>query len=71
MDKQSEQRREYLYSNLSNQLNRLKMNFEQLDKNMAVLKEQAELSQRLAISHASMFIGSKGVFENNSTKQDA
>ncbi|KAJ2568822.1 hypothetical protein IW140_003579 [Coemansia sp. RSA 1813] len=60
MDKQSEQRREYF-----NQLNRLKTNFEQLDKNMAVLREQAELSQRLAISHASMFIGSKGVFEDN------
>ncbi|KAI9500507.1 hypothetical protein GGI25_001627 [Coemansia spiralis] len=65
MDKQNEQRREYLYNNLSNQLNRLKMNFEQLDRNMAVLKEQAELSQRLAISHASMFMGSKRVFESN------
>ncbi|KAJ2548487.1 hypothetical protein EV175_004811, partial [Coemansia sp. RSA 1933] len=67
MDKQSEQRREFLYSNLSNQLNRLKANFEQLDKNMAMLKEQAELSQRLAVSHASMFIGSKSVFENIGT----
>ncbi|KAJ2499924.1 hypothetical protein IWW47_003292, partial [Coemansia sp. RSA 2052] len=53
MDQQSEKRREYLYSNLSKQLSRLNSNFEQLNKNMAVLKEQAELSQRLALSQAS------------------
>ncbi|KAJ2743290.1 hypothetical protein GGI20_003859 [Coemansia sp. BCRC 34301] len=66
MDQQSEKRREYLYSNLSKQLSRLNSNFEQLNKNMAVLKEQAELSQRLALSQASMFIGAKDVFDQAS-----
>ncbi|KAJ2033866.1 hypothetical protein GGI01_003166 [Coemansia sp. RSA 376] len=70
MDQQSEKRREYLYSNLSKQLSRLNSNFEQLNKNMAVLKEQAELSQRLALSQASMFMGAKDVFER-STGQDS
>ncbi|KAJ2751198.1 hypothetical protein GGH94_006334 [Coemansia aciculifera] len=65
MDQQSERRREYLYSNLSKQLSRLNSNFEQLNKNMAVLKEQAELSQRLALSQASMFMGAKDVFEQS------
>ncbi|KAJ2016167.1 hypothetical protein GGI14_003808 [Coemansia sp. S680] len=68
MDQQSEKRREYLYSNLSKQLSRLNSNFEQLNKNMAVLKEQAELSQRLALSQA--FMGAKDVFER-STGQDS
>ncbi|KAJ2487398.1 hypothetical protein IWW37_005258 [Coemansia sp. RSA 2050] len=72
MDQQSEKRREYLYSNLSKQLSRLNSNFEQLNKNMAVLKKQAELSQRLALSQASMFMGAKDVFDqpnNQSSKQ--
>ncbi|KAJ1724084.1 B-type cyclin [Coemansia erecta] len=59
MDKQSEQRREYLYSNLSKQLTRLNQNFEQLQSNMLVMQQQAELAQRLALSHASMFMGAK------------
>ncbi|KAJ2003215.1 hypothetical protein GGI04_000409 [Coemansia thaxteri] len=63
MDQQSEKRREALYSNLSKQLAKLSSNFEQLNKNMAVLREQAELSQRLALSQASMFMGAKDVFD--------
>ncbi|KAJ2630946.1 hypothetical protein H4R22_002316, partial [Coemansia sp. RSA 1290] len=51
MDRQNEQRREYLYSNLSKQLTRLNQNFEQLNSNMAKLKDQTEQSQRLAILH--------------------
>ncbi|KAJ1834804.1 hypothetical protein LPJ73_007752 [Coemansia sp. RSA 2703] len=65
MDKQSEQRREYLYTNLSKQLTRLNQNFEQLQANMQVMKEQAELAQRLALSHASMFMGAKDVFDSS------
>ncbi|KAJ2856785.1 hypothetical protein J3B02_001407 [Coemansia erecta] len=64
MDRKSEQRREYLYANLSKQLSRLNQNIEQLNRNMTVMKEQAELSQRLAVSHAAMFMGAKDVFES-------
>lgn len=63
-----DQRREFLYSNLSKQLSKLNTNFEQLNKNMVVLKEQTEVSQRLAISQASMFMGAKHVFEETKPK---
>ncbi|KAJ2302654.1 hypothetical protein IWW55_003315, partial [Coemansia sp. RSA 2706] len=52
MDKQNEQHREYLYSNLSKQLLRLKQNFDLLNTNIATLRDQTEQSQRLAIFHA-------------------
>ncbi|KAJ1831546.1 hypothetical protein LPJ63_004200 [Coemansia sp. RSA 2711] len=64
MDKQNEQHREYLYSNLSKQLLRLKQNFDLLNTNMATLRDQTEQSQRLAIFHAAtqVFMGAKNVF---------
>ncbi|KAJ1743449.1 hypothetical protein LPJ78_001400 [Coemansia sp. RSA 989] len=64
MDRQNEQRREYLYSNLSKQLTRLNQNFEQLNSNMAKLKDQTEQSQRLAILHTATFMGAKTVFSS-------
>ncbi|KAJ2635665.1 hypothetical protein GGF40_003461, partial [Coemansia sp. RSA 1286] len=64
MDRKSERNREFLYTNLSKQLGRLHQNIEQLNRNVAVMTEQAELSQRLAISHTAMFIGAKDVFES-------
>ncbi|KAJ2778907.1 hypothetical protein GGI15_004038 [Coemansia interrupta] len=65
MDKQSEQRREYLYANLSKQLDRLNQNFEQLQNSVQVMRQQAELAQRLALSHTSMFMGAKDVFDTD------
>ncbi|KAJ1807074.1 hypothetical protein LPJ77_003242, partial [Coemansia sp. RSA 2523] len=52
MDRQTEERRDYLYNNLSKQLTRLNQNFEQLNHNINVLKTQTEQSQRLAVFHA-------------------
>ncbi|KAJ1898684.1 hypothetical protein LPJ66_002594 [Kickxella alabastrina] len=68
MDRQAEQRREFLYTNLSKQLTRLNQNFDTLGKNVTVMKEQAELSQRLAISHASIFMASKDVLLDKKDK---
>ncbi|ORX66599.1 hypothetical protein DL89DRAFT_270137 [Linderina pennispora] len=62
MDSQNEQRREFLYSNLSKQLARLNTNFEALNKNISTMRNQAELTQRLTVSQAAMFMGAKDVF---------
>ncbi|KAJ2337921.1 hypothetical protein IWW50_003396 [Coemansia erecta] len=63
MDRQNEQRREFLYNNLSKQLTRLNQNFELLNHNVSVLKDQTEQSQRLAVFHAATFMGAKSVFD--------
>ncbi|KAJ2501842.1 B-type cyclin [Coemansia sp. RSA 1972] len=52
MDRSTEERRDYLYNNLSKQLTRLNQNFEQLNYNVNVLKTQTEQSQKLAVFHA-------------------
>ncbi|KAJ1858448.1 hypothetical protein GGH12_002079 [Coemansia sp. RSA 1822] len=62
MDRSTEERRDYLYSNLSKQLTRLNQNFEQLNHNVGVLKMQTEQSQKLAVFHAATFMGAKTVF---------
>ncbi|KAJ1777120.1 hypothetical protein GGH19_004023 [Coemansia sp. RSA 1807] len=67
MDRQTEERRDYLYNNLSKQLTRLNQNFEQLNHNINVLKTQTEQSQRLAVFHAATFMGAKTVFSRDSS----
>ncbi|KAJ2719916.1 B-type cyclin [Coemansia sp. Benny D115] len=66
-NRQNEARREFLYNNLSKHLNRLNQNFDLLNRNIQVMKDQTELAQRMAISHASMFMGAKDVFETQTT----
>ncbi|KAJ2770815.1 hypothetical protein IWQ57_002488, partial [Coemansia nantahalensis] len=59
MDPRGEQRREFLYANLKKQLDQLSQNFDALNRNMDKLREQTEQSQRLAVLHASLFMGAK------------
>ncbi|KAJ2777081.1 hypothetical protein H4R18_005341 [Coemansia javaensis] len=61
MDRQSEERRAALYSDLQRQLERLSHNFAELGRNVDRLRDQTEKSQRLAVLHASMFMGAKTV----------
>ncbi|KAJ2716365.1 hypothetical protein H4R19_000697 [Coemansia spiralis] len=61
MDRQSEQRREFLYANLKKQLDQLSQNFDLLSRNVDKLRDQTDQSQRLAFLHASMFMGAKTV----------
>ncbi|KAJ1721276.1 hypothetical protein LPJ61_006062, partial [Coemansia biformis] len=61
MDRQSEQRREFLYANLKKQLDRLSQNIDVLNRNVEKLRDQTEQSQRLAVLQASMFMGAKTV----------
>ncbi|KAJ2157778.1 hypothetical protein GGF46_004266 [Coemansia sp. RSA 552] len=58
-----EERREFLYSNLAKQLDRLNRNFESLSTNLQRLRDQTEQSQRLSMLQASMFMGAKNVFD--------